>query len=117
MEKTNRKEIPFNFELWGKEDNIMILFGQFEVANIMKSTTDDVFCVEYKHLDGSNRLAFISQNDLTMYQEVKPREIYLNEFEGRFQGRTYYPSKGDANDNVSFGGTRQVKFIEVLEEE
>jgi len=107
----NKKQIPFNFELWEKEgisvDDIM---GRLVIKLHENPIKDEFYGITH---DGSTFA--LPVNKFIMYQEVKLREIWVNEFEGRICGRKYYISKEDARDNVGFIGTRQIKFIEVID--
>jgi hypothetical protein len=54
-----------------------------------------------------------------MYQEVKPREIWVNEYDNGFKYGIYkygiYASIEAAKSHAGNGLIRQVKFIEVID--
>jgi len=112
MEKTNRKSIPFNFELWGQED-IKIYDEDNEVLLIHLHPSTKSYYGVYK--DGTNFFGCI-EDSLTMYQEVKPREIWVNEYTIGLSD-THYPTKELAIKYAANTSTeiRQIKFIEVID--
>lgn len=113
MEKTNRKAIPFNFELWGKEGiSVDDTMGRLIVKLHEHPMKDEFYGVTH---DGCTFA--LPANKFIMYQEVKPREIYVNDRNDMFVGSSIYFSKEEAIEGIAGDAkkVRQVKFIEVLE--
>ena len=108
----NKKQIPFNFELWGTEgisvDDIM---GRLVIKLHENPIRDDFYGIVH---DGS---PFACKDiNLIMYQEVKPREIWVNEYTIGLSN-THYPTKELATKYAANTSTeiRQVKFIEIID--
>jgi hypothetical protein len=104
-----RVKIPFNFELWGKE-NISVddIMGRLVVKLHENPIKDEFYGIAH---DGSTFA--LPVNKLTMYQEVKPREIWVNEYSDLRIGGAY--SSIEKAKHCGPNAIRQVKFIEVLE--
>ena len=106
-----KKQIPFNFGLWGTEGiSVDDTMGRL-IIKLHENPIRDEF---YGITNDGGTFAF-HVNKFIMYKEEKPREIWVNEFEGRICARKYYISKEDARDDVEFIGQRQIKFIEVID--
>lgn len=54
---------------------------------------------------------------LTMYQEIKPREIWVNEYPSGFRNSAVHVSKVSAELDSGGSCLRQIKFREVLDDE
>ena len=111
-----KKQIEFDFAKWG-QDGISVNTHCIEnVATLYKNPfkKDTFYGVS---ISGIVYSVYIT--DLTMYQEVKPREIYVNEpRHGLHSSQSCFNSLEFAKNNYSeFDHIRTVKFIEVIEDE
>jgi len=76
-----KKQIEFDFAKWGQE-GISVEKNYNEVVSMMKAADGVTLCCEIKINNGtSTQLAFVSRCNLTMLEEVKPREFYVNVYE------------------------------------
>jgi len=109
----NKKQIPFNFELWGTE-RISVTESDLEILTVHLNPLNNAY---YGLCKNGASFWNLSKRDLIMYQEVKPREVWMNEStEFGLNISSVYFSKENAKANERYK-SRQVKFIEVINEE
>ena len=106
-----KRLIDFDFSKWG-QDGINVEVNGSKVAELHKhNTAKDVYFGHY----GGFQIFCLYSNNFIMYQEIKPREFWINEYEDRVG--MPYESKSDANENKAKGFKRQIKVREVLDDE
>lgn len=110
-----KKQIEFDFEKWG-QDGISVYIDDVQMATLHKNP---FMLNSYYGISAKNGEDIMWCNNSTtytikMYQEVKPREIWVNEYKNGL-GSFSYLSKEDARKCSASNCIRQVKFIEVIE--
>lgn len=109
-----KKQIEFDFFKWGQE-GISVEIEGVKVLGLHQNPTNTY---DYYGID-SKGLTFIRNKiELRMYQEIKPREIWVNEQEGGvFHYSKVFSSKAEAESQKLPFVIRSVKFREVLDDE
>lgn len=111
-----KRKIEFNFSKWGKE-GVTVEPSWPEKAYAVSVHVNPVNGQIYGVFN--NGSLFVSnEDDLVMYEEVKPREIWVNEYPqpiGIFKSSIWNDERSAAL-NTNADCIRQVKFIEVIEE-
>lgn len=107
-----KKQIEFDFSKWGQE-GITVNSGESQMITLHQNPNHPTY---YYGLDLSSNACSYHKSKLTMYQEVKPREIWVNEYKHKL-GETCYSTIQGASKGSAVGCLRQVKFREVLDNE
>lgn len=108
-----KKQIDFDFAKWGQE-GISIKYNKIhDVVAIMKSTLQFTYVIEHR-IDNSLGVKAIHTDkcDLTMFEEVKPREFWVNVYGDGFS--FLYDTKSEAIQCLDIGG-KTIKLVEVIE--
>jgi len=109
-----KKQIEFDFAKWGQK-GISIKYNKIhDVSAIMKSSIQYLYVIEYIGYFslGKKNLACADRCDLVMYEEVKPREFWVNVYEDGFS--FLYDRKAEAYLCLDIGG-KTIKLVEVIE--
>lgn len=113
-----KQKIDFDFSKWGQE-GISVEYKGNRVQTLHQHPNENAYQYYYG-VDCFNNffVTYLSQLDLIMYQEIKPREIWVNEQEGGgFHYSKVFSSKEGAESQKLPFVIRTVKFREVLDDE
>lgn len=107
-------KIDFDFSKWGQE-GISVIIDSKNVFVIHKNPIKTTW---YYGLYENGFAFFCLVGDITMYQEIKPREIWVNEYPNNQRAYVFWDTKEDAETKLLNCATplRTIKFREVLEE-
>ena len=106
-----KQQIEFDFSKWGQEGiSVDDICGRLVIRLYENPIKDEFYGVAH---DGS--VFALPKQKFTMYQEVKPREIWVNEYYDFF-GKGYHTKK-EAMDRKASSCIRTIKFVEVIEDE
>ena len=109
-----RQQIDFDFSKWGQEGISVILPSRNHAVTLHKSPLGDN---SYYGISNDTYTFHVNVNNLKMYEEIKPREIWVNEYSTGF-GIMHFTEK-DAIQQRDKARTfvKLVKFREVLDDE
>ena len=107
---SNNKQIEFDFSKWGQE-RIIVYNETDKMITLHKNpiSSDLYYGVDEEGYTYSGLII-----KFTMYEEIKPREIWVNEFSSGTYLMKAYHTKAEAESNQT-GAIGQIKFIEVIE--
>lgn len=106
-------KIDFDFEKWGQE-GISVIIQSEDIIKLHQNPIKNIwFYGLFKN--GNNFVCLYT--DLTMYQEVKPREIWVNEFHDTLSAVIHTNKKSAISCKDFDGYNKSVKFREVLDDE
>lgn len=107
-----KKQIDFDFEKFGQKGVTAFIDG-VEIETIHKFPVG--YPDRYYGIDVRGMTYDRHKSRIKMYQEIKPREWWLNEYENRV-GQPY-DSQSEGYKNRAGGFKRQIKVREVLDDE
>lgn len=105
-------KIDFDFSKWGQE-GISVYHYNTKVLTLHKHFNHGEYY--YYGISETNLFGCASKH-LFMYQEIKPREIWVNEYPTHL-AEFVYTSKEQAVIGSADNTTKQIKFMEVLDDE
>lgn len=108
-----KQQIEFDFSKWGQE-GISVQKDQCEVIQLHKHKIEGRVYGLVK-VGFSFNIFECNEDKVIMYQEIIPREIWVNEYPTKL-GRCY-DTKELAENMKSLDYIRTIKFIEVLDDE
>lgn len=111
-------KIDFDFSKWGQRDVDTTLKGH-TIQTLHKHPNAKVNECFYG-IDGFGHAfkTYLNSGELEMYQEIKPREIWVNEYQTiGCTNSCIYQSEEEAIKNKSRNYIRTIKFREVLDDE
>ena len=108
-----KKQIEFDFSKWGQEG--ISVKTDMEVLNLYKN---DILNNFYYGIDINGVVFSLPEKHLKMYQETKPREIWVNEQQDAiFHYSKVFASKKEAESQKLPFVIRTIKFREVEDEQ
>ena len=107
-------KIDFDFSKWGQE-GISVYHYNTKVLTLHKHFNPDE---DYYYGISETNLFGTSSKHLYMYQEIKPREIWVNEYPNNLRAYVFWDTKEDAETKLLNYTTplKTIKFREVLDE-
>lgn len=107
---SNNKKIEFDFSKWGQE-GISVYNETDKMVTLHKNpiSNDLYYGIDEEGYTYSGLII-----KFTMYEEVKPREIWVNEYKTGLTSNVFHDTREKAS-KVQANWLRQVKFIEVIE--
>lgn len=106
-----KQQIPFDFSKWG-QDGITCVFEDSPILTLHLNLRNQL---NYYGITESGTPFHTYVSSIKMYQEIKPREIWVNEYPRHF-GNTYN-TKEEAEKYKTSSCVRTIKFREVLDDE
>ncbi len=108
MKKT---EIDFDFAKWGQEGISVIIQTKSIITLYQNSVITNRFYGLFE--DGG---AFVALDlDIHMFEEVKPREFWVNEYDDGSFGVARISKEEAESRRVIGGDTKLIKLVEVIE--
>ena len=111
-----KQQIEFDFSKWGQEGISVKLPSSNHAVTLHKSPLGDN---SYYGISTDNYTFHISEKNIKMYQEAKPREIWVNEYPENKTTNVFWDTKEEAEPKLLNYATpiRTIKFREVFDDE
>ena len=108
-----KQQIDFDFEKFGQKDVTAFIDG-VEIATMHKFPVG--YPDRYYGIDVQGMTYDRHKSRIKMYEEIKPREIWVNKYKHKL-GERCYTTLEKAIEGSAGGCIGQVKFREVLDDE